>query len=86
MRAHCSIDLIRLCQITSDPSNLRVSRVKVTAAQHNCEDSPLTPPQHGPTNPSGLDYKSMKQFINEEACRATMEINGGHLRQYGPGH
>lgn len=41
---------------------------------------------HGPTNPSGLDYKSMKQFINEEACRATMEINGGHLRQYGPGH
>lgn len=28
----------------------------------------------------------MKQFINEEACRATMEINGDHLRQYGPGH
>lgn len=69
-----------------DPSKLHVPRVKVTTEQHNCEDSPLNP-QPGPTNPpSGLDYKSMEEFINEGACRATMESNRGHLRQYGPGH
>lgn len=44
------------------------------------------PPQPGPTiPPSGLDYKSMEEFINEEACRGTMEGNRSCLRQYGPG-
>ncbi len=37
----------------------------MTAGQHNCEDSPLPPlPQ---AELSDQDYKSMVQFINEEA-------------------
>lgn len=44
------------------------------------------PPQPRPTiPPSGLDYKSMEEFIKEEACWGTMESNRSCLRQYGPG-
>lgn len=47
---------------------------------------PPLPPSLAPTiPPSGLDYKSMEEFINEEACQGTMEGNRSCLRQYGPG-
>lgn len=39
--------------------------MKVTAGQHNCEDSPL--PSRPQAELSDQDYKSMVEFINEEA-------------------